>query len=75
MKIYWSGGIAPLILGLGEWSASFLGDRAPGTHWIGRWVGPKVGLDAVEKRKIPNPRQEWNPLTPIVQPVASSYPD
>jgi hypothetical protein len=22
--------------------------NSPGTHWIGSWVGPKVGLDAVE---------------------------
>jgi hypothetical protein len=41
----------------GEWSASRLcrftpGERAPGTHWIGGWVGPRFGLDAVEKRKI-----------------------
>jgi hypothetical protein len=41
----------------GEWSASrpchfTPGERAPGTHWIGGWVGPRVGLDAVEKRKI-----------------------
>jgi hypothetical protein len=28
------------------------GERAPGTHWIGGWMGPRVGLDAVEKRKI-----------------------
>jgi hypothetical protein len=24
----------------------------PGTHWIGGWVGSRVGLDDVEKRKI-----------------------
>jgi hypothetical protein len=28
------------------------GERAPGTHWIGGWVGPRTGLDAVKKRKI-----------------------
>jgi hypothetical protein len=28
-------------------------ERAPGTHWIGGWVGPIAGLDAGEKRKIP----------------------
>jgi len=22
-------------------------ERAPGTHWIGGWVGPSAGLDAV----------------------------
>jgi hypothetical protein len=36
----------------GEWSASRLGrftpkERAPGTHWIGGWVGPRAVLDAV----------------------------
>jgi hypothetical protein len=40
-----------------DWSASRPGrftprDRAPGTHWIGGWVGSKAGLDDVEKRKF-----------------------
>jgi hypothetical protein len=39
----------------GEWSASHPvrfnpGESAPGTHWIGGWVGPRTGLDHVEKR-------------------------
>jgi hypothetical protein len=38
----------------GEWSATRLyrftpGKRAPGTHWIGGWVGSRAGLDDVEK--------------------------
>jgi hypothetical protein len=28
------------------------GERAPGIHWIGDCVGPRAGLDAVEKIKI-----------------------
>jgi hypothetical protein len=41
----------------GEWSASHPcrftpEERAPGTHWIGGWVGPRAGLDDVEKRKF-----------------------
>jgi hypothetical protein len=24
---------------------------APGNHWMGGWVGPRPGLDAMEKRK------------------------
>jgi hypothetical protein len=61
----------------GEWSASRPGrltprERAPGNHWIGR-VGPRVVLDTVVKRKIPSPRLELNPKTPIVQPVAQRY--
>jgi hypothetical protein len=61
-----------------EWSASRPGrftprERAPCTHWIGDWVGPRAVLDAVVKRKIPSPRRETNPRTPIVQPVAQRY--
>jgi hypothetical protein len=64
----------------GEWSASRPGrftprERAPGTHWIGGWVGPRAVLDAVVKRKIPSPRRESNPRTLIVQPVAQRYTD
>jgi hypothetical protein len=28
------------------------GKEPPGTHWIGGWVGPRAGLDMVEKRKF-----------------------
>jgi hypothetical protein len=27
-------------------------ERAPGTFWIGGWMGPTAGLDDVEKRKF-----------------------
>jgi hypothetical protein len=73
MKVYWgSGCIAPCILDLGtnggEWSASRPGrftprERAFGTHWIGGWVGPGAGLDAVVKRKIPSPYRNSDPLS------------
>jgi hypothetical protein len=41
----------------GEWSASSSGyftprKRASSTCWIGDWIGPRAGLDAVVKRKI-----------------------
>jgi hypothetical protein len=41
----------------GEWSASrpdrfTPGEIAPGTHWIGGWVGPRAGLDDMEKWKF-----------------------
>jgi hypothetical protein len=37
-----------------EWSASRFGhftpgERDPGTHWIGGWVGPRASLDNMEK--------------------------
>jgi hypothetical protein len=29
-----------------------LGDRVPGTHWIGGWLDIRASLDDVEKKKI-----------------------
>jgi len=55
MMAYWgSGVIVPRILDLGtkcRWVVSFMPrERTRGTHWIGGWVGPRAGLDAVMKR-------------------------
>jgi hypothetical protein len=45
-----SGGIAPPFL---TSELGFTpGEIAPGTHWIGGWMGPSASLDAVEKRQI-----------------------
>jgi len=40
------------------------GRFAPGTIWIGHWVGPRVSLDAVVKRKISvlSPAGNWTPV-------------
>jgi hypothetical protein len=38
-------------------------------------MGPRAFLDAVVKRRIPSPRRESNPRTPIVQPIAQGYTD
>jgi hypothetical protein len=51
------GKFVPVLSG-GEWSASrpcrfTHSEKAPGTHWIEGWVGPRAFLDAVVKRKIP----------------------
>jgi hypothetical protein len=64
----------------GEWSASRPGrftprERAPGTHWIGGWVGSRAVLYAVLNRKIPSPRRESNLKTPIVQSIAQRDTD
>jgi hypothetical protein len=54
----------------GEWSALRPGrftprEIAPRIHWIGGWVGPRVGLDAVKKRKILlSPGMEPRPSSP-----------
>jgi hypothetical protein len=53
----------------GEWSASrpsrlTPGEGAPRTHWIGDWVGPRVSLGDIKKRKIlPLPRLKLRPLS------------
>jgi hypothetical protein len=59
MKTFWgSGGTAPRIIDLGtmwRWVVSFT--HCPlyphDTQWIGGWVGPRAGLEAVVRRKIP----------------------
>jgi hypothetical protein len=49
-------------------------EKAPGTNWIGGWVGPRPGLDNVEKRKI-WPYRDLNSDPSVVQLVASRYTD
>jgi hypothetical protein len=73
MKVYFHAHLAVALQG-GEWSASrpgrfTPGERANGTHWIGGWVGPRAGLDAVLKEKIPFLAPTGNQI-PIIQPVA-----
>jgi hypothetical protein len=56
----------------GEWLTTRPGrftflERAHCTHWIGGWVGPRAGLDVVEKRKI-------MPLPGIEPRQSSPYP-
>jgi hypothetical protein len=41
--------------------------RATGTHWIGGWVGPRAGLDEVEKKKFVD--------LSVIQHVASRFTD
>jgi hypothetical protein len=43
--------------------AALLPGKTPGTHWIGGWVGPRAGLDAVV-RKIPSPYRDLKPRSP-----------
>jgi hypothetical protein len=58
----------------GEWSASRPGrftlrERAPDTHWIGGWVGPRSG--GKEKNSQPLPGLK----PPIIQLVAQRSTD
>jgi hypothetical protein len=52
-----------------RWSPSHSGcftprERAPGIHWIGGWVGPRVALDMVVKRKFLAPARTVTPDHP-----------
>jgi hypothetical protein len=63
----------------GEWSASrpgrafTPGERTPGTHCTGGWVGLRAVLDTEVRGKILCPRRESNPDRPVVQPVVRHY--
>jgi hypothetical protein len=63
----------------GEWSASSPGralapgERTPGTHCSGGWVGPRAGLDTEDRGKILCPCRRSNPDRPVVQPVVRHY--
>jgi hypothetical protein len=51
--------------------ASFiLGEAASGTHCIGGWVGPRAGLDVMEKSLLSLPGIETrHPCHPVLNPV------
>jgi len=83
-RIGGNGGITSCILTSaldgGEWSASLSSlfipkETAPGTHWVGGWVGSRAVLDVVVKREIHRPSWESNPRIPIVQPITQCYTD
>jgi hypothetical protein len=58
----------------GEWSASgpcrfTPGKGASSTHCIGGWVGPRAGMNVMEKRNISCPCREENKDPSAVHPV------
>jgi hypothetical protein len=46
-------------------------ERTLGTHWIGGWVGPRTGQDAVMKKRYSQALPVLEP--PIIHPVAQPY--
>jgi hypothetical protein len=58
-----------------EWSASRPGERTPGTHWTGGWVGPRAGPATEISAKILCPCRGQNLDRPVVQAVARRCTD
>jgi hypothetical protein len=54
-------------------STLFPGERTPGTHCTGGWVGPRAGLDTEARGRILYPCCGSNPDRPAVQSVARHY--
>jgi hypothetical protein len=48
------------------------GERTPGTHCTGGWVGPRAGLDAEARGKL---SASVGDRTPVVQSVVRQYTD
>jgi hypothetical protein len=78
-RIYNSYSFTTSALDGGEWSASrpgraFIpGERTPGIHWTGGWVGPRDGLYKEDREKILCPCRGSNLDRPVVQPVVRHY--
>jgi hypothetical protein len=76
---YSSYSFATSALDAGEWSASrpgrafTPGERTPGTHCAGGWVGPRAGLDTESRGKIFCLSRGSNPDRPVAQPVVRHY--
>jgi hypothetical protein len=49
------------------------GERTPGTHCTGGWVGPRAGLDTEVTGKILCPCRGLNLDRPVVQSVVRHY--
>jgi hypothetical protein len=51
------------------------GERTPGTHCTGGWVGPRAGLDTEVRGKILCPCRGSNLDRPVIQSVVRHYTD
>jgi hypothetical protein len=51
------------------------GERTPGTHFTGGWVGPRAGLQTEARGNILCPCRGLNLDRPVVQSVARHYTD
>jgi hypothetical protein len=47
--------------------------KSPGTHWRGGWVGPRTGLDAVVRGKVPSPETDIFITDVILNFIASHH--
>jgi hypothetical protein len=52
------------VVSVTPWPLFTPGERTPGTHWTGSWVGPRSGLDPKARRKILSPLPGIEPRSP-----------
>ena len=57
-------------VGVGGWLHST--ERAPGTHWLAGWVGPRAIQDICEQKIKLCSQQEWTHNSSGIQPVVQS---
>jgi hypothetical protein len=68
------------VVSITPWPRFTSGERSPGTHWAGGWVGSRAGPDTEARGKILSPLPRIEPRTPS-RPAPSqtlywlSYPD
>jgi hypothetical protein len=48
------------------------GERTPGTHCTGGWVGPGAGMDTEAREKILSPLPRIEPRWPVVQLIVKT---
>jgi hypothetical protein len=58
------------VVSVTPWPRFTPGERTPGTHRIGSWVGPRISLDAEARGKSSAPAPD---RTPVVQSVVRHY--
>jgi hypothetical protein len=63
------------VVSVTPWPCFIPGERTPGTHCTGGWVGLTASLDTEVRGKISCLCQRSNLDRPVVQPIARHYPD
>jgi hypothetical protein len=53
----------------------YLREKAPGIQWIGGWIGPRYGLDAVKKNNKLSPAENRTPTVQLISSTEMKTPE